>query len=55
MYAIRSYYVRYITFRTTLAVITGMVISLVIGPGIIRWLKKISVTQQIRNDSYNFV
>ena len=41
---------RYITFRTTLAVITGMVISLVIGPGIIRWLKKISVTQQIRDD-----
>ena len=41
---------RYITFRTTLAVITGMVISLIIGPGIIRWLKKVSVTQQIRND-----
>ncbi len=41
---------RYITFRTALAVITGMLLSLFIGPRIIAWLKKISITQQIRDD-----
>jgi phospho-N-acetylmuramoyl-pentapeptide-transferase len=41
---------RYITFRTALAVITGMLISLVIGPAIIRRLREISITQQIRDD-----
>lgn len=41
---------RYITFRTALAVITAMVLSLVIGPFIIERLRKISITQQIRND-----
>jgi phospho-N-acetylmuramoyl-pentapeptide-transferase len=41
---------RYITFRTALAVITAMLLSLVIGPRIIIWLKKISITQQIRDD-----
>ncbi len=41
---------RYITFRTALAVITAMVLSLIIGPGLIQWLKKISITQQIRDD-----
>jgi len=41
---------RYITFRTALAVITGMVISLIIGPAVIRYLKRISITQQIRDD-----
>jgi phospho-N-acetylmuramoyl-pentapeptide-transferase len=41
---------RYITFRTALAVITAMLLSLVIGPRLIVWLKKISVTQQIRTD-----
>ena len=41
---------RYITFRTALAVITAMAISLVIGPRLISWLKKVSVTQQIRDD-----
>jgi phospho-N-acetylmuramoyl-pentapeptide-transferase len=41
---------RYITFRTALAVITGMLVSLMIGPRVIIWLKKISFTQQIRND-----
>lgn len=41
---------RYITFRTALAVLTAMIVSLIIGPCIIRWLKRISVTQQIRDD-----
>lgn len=41
---------RYITFRTALAVITAMLLSLFIGPKIIEWLKKISFTQQIRDD-----
>lgn len=41
---------RYITFRTALAVLTAMVISLIIGPWIIERLRKISVTQQIRDD-----
>jgi len=41
---------RYITFRTALAIITAMLLSLAMGPGIIAWLKKISMTQQIRND-----
>ncbi|MEC4676324.1 MAG: phospho-N-acetylmuramoyl-pentapeptide-transferase [Nitrospirota bacterium] len=41
---------RYITFRTTLAVITALVLSLMIGPWVIERLKKISITQQIRND-----
>ncbi|MEJ2685549.1 MAG: phospho-N-acetylmuramoyl-pentapeptide-transferase [Candidatus Sulfobium sp.] len=41
---------RYITFRTALAVITAMLISLFIGPPLIAWLKKISITQQIRDD-----
>src|SRR5271169_1169506 len=40
----------YITFRTALAVIAGMLLSLFIGPKIIVWLKKISITQQIRDD-----
>jgi phospho-N-acetylmuramoyl-pentapeptide-transferase len=41
---------RYITFRTALAVITAMLLSLFIGPRLIVWLKKISITQQIRDD-----
>ncbi|MCI0468857.1 MAG: phospho-N-acetylmuramoyl-pentapeptide-transferase [Nitrospirae bacterium] len=41
---------RYITFRTTLAAITSLLIVFFIAPPIIRWLKKISLTQQIRED-----
>lgn len=41
---------RYITFRAALAVLTSASISLVFGPMIIRYLKTLSVTQQIRND-----
>ena len=41
---------RYITFRTSLAVLTAMIFSLVLGPWIIRRLKRLSMTQQIRYD-----
>lgn len=41
---------RYITFRTALAILTAMIVSLIIGPFVIRWLKRISITQQIRDD-----
>lgn len=41
---------RYITFRTALAAFTALVVTLVIAPRVIEWLKKISMTQQIRDD-----
>ncbi len=41
---------RYITFRTSLAVLSAMFFSLLLGPWIIRKLKKFSMTQQIRDD-----
>ncbi len=41
---------RYITFRTSLAALTALVITIMIAPRIIQWLKKISMTQQIRDD-----
>ncbi len=41
---------RYITFRTSLAALTALIATFVIAPGMIRWLKKISMTQQIRDD-----
>jgi phospho-N-acetylmuramoyl-pentapeptide-transferase len=41
---------RYITFRTSLAIITAMVLSLILGPWIIGKLRRLSLTQQIRDD-----
>lgn len=41
---------RYITFRTALAVITAMLITFILGPGIIKRLRRFSVTQHIRDD-----
>ncbi|OGW39573.1 MAG: phospho-N-acetylmuramoyl-pentapeptide-transferase [Nitrospirae bacterium RBG_13_39_12] len=41
---------RYITFRTSLAVLSAMVFSLLLGPWIINRLKRLSMTQQIRDD-----
>jgi phospho-N-acetylmuramoyl-pentapeptide-transferase len=41
---------RYITFRTSLAVLSAMIFSLILGPWIINRLKKLSMTQQIRDD-----
>ncbi len=41
---------RYITFRTSLAVLTAMGFSLLAGPWMITKLKRLSMTQQIRDD-----
>jgi phospho-N-acetylmuramoyl-pentapeptide-transferase len=41
---------RYITFRTSLAVLTAMVFALIMGPWIINRLRRLSMTQQIRYD-----
>ncbi|MDO9287316.1 MAG: phospho-N-acetylmuramoyl-pentapeptide-transferase [Thermodesulfovibrionales bacterium] len=41
---------RYITFRTALAVITAMLITFILGPSIIKRLRRFSVTQHIRDD-----
>ena len=41
---------RYITFRTSLAVLSAMVFALILGPWIIKRLKRVSMTQQIRDD-----
>lgn len=41
---------RYITFRTALAVITAMFFSFVLGPWMIRKLRRLSLTQHIRDD-----
>ncbi len=41
---------RYITFRTVLAVLTSFFFTFVIAPSCIRWLKKLSLTQHIRDD-----
>ena len=41
---------RYITFRTSLAVLSAMVFALILGPWIIKRMKRLSMTQQIRDD-----
>ncbi len=41
---------RYITFRTSLAILTAILFSLLFGPWIINKLKKLSFTQHIRDD-----
>ncbi len=41
---------RYITFRTALAIITAMLITFFLGPFVIERLRKLSFTQQIRDD-----
>jgi len=40
---------RYITFRTVLAILTAF-FTFIIAPACIRWLKKLSLTQYIRDD-----
>jgi phospho-N-acetylmuramoyl-pentapeptide-transferase len=39
---------RYITFRSALAVVTAVAVSFIFGPAIIKRLRRLSVTQQIR-------
>lgn len=41
---------RYITFRTALAVITALVLSFLMAPWLIERLKRLSMTQHIRDD-----
>ncbi len=41
---------RYITFRTSLAILTALFLSLLLGPWMIEKLRKLSLTQQIRDD-----
>ncbi len=41
---------RYITFRTIYAVLTALVISFFLGPAIIRWLQRLHIGQQIREE-----
>ncbi len=41
---------RYLTFRSALAVLTAMLVTFVFAPAIIRWLRRMSLTQQIRDD-----
>lgn len=41
---------RYITFRAILAILTALIISLILGPWLIRKLQKLKVKQFIRND-----
>ncbi len=55
LYSLHSVYFpfnvfRYITFRSALAVLTAMLVTFVFGPAIIRWLGRMSLTQQIRDD-----
>lgn len=42
--------IEYITFRTVMATLTAMVVSFVLGPYILKWLKKIGAKQPIRSD-----
>lgn len=41
---------RYITFRSFGAAITGLILSMVLGPIFIRWLKRKQVGQEVRDD-----
>ncbi|MBT6455742.1 MAG: phospho-N-acetylmuramoyl-pentapeptide-transferase [Gammaproteobacteria bacterium] len=41
---------QYLTFRTILGVLTALIISLVVGPWMIRYLSKYNIGQSIRND-----
>lgn len=41
---------KYITFRTFGAAITGMVLSVILGPSFIRWMQRKQIGQSIRTD-----
>lgn len=41
---------KYITFRAAMAALTALLISLIFGPSIIRWLKRLSFGQYIRKE-----
>lgn len=55
LYPLKEYFsvlnvLRYITFRSIWAIVTAFLITLIIGPKIIRWLEKKQVKQVIRED-----
>ena len=39
---------RYITFRTAMATLTALVVSLLLGPSLIRRLRQFQIAQEIR-------
>ncbi len=41
---------RYITFRTAMACLTALLILLIFGPAIIRWLKKVNFGQYVKKE-----
>ncbi len=41
---------RYITFRSAGAVLTALIVSFVIAPALIAWLRRLKVGQHVRND-----
>jgi len=41
---------RYITFRSVWALLTALIITIVFGPAMIRWLQRIKIGQHIRED-----
>ncbi|MGE5414171.1 MAG: phospho-N-acetylmuramoyl-pentapeptide-transferase [Syntrophomonadaceae bacterium] len=41
---------RYITFRTAMSAVTALVVALVLGPAMIRWLRKAQIGQSIREE-----
>jgi phospho-N-acetylmuramoyl-pentapeptide-transferase len=41
---------KYITFRSAAAVVTALLVSFALGPRVIRWLRKLKVGQQVRDD-----
>jgi phospho-N-acetylmuramoyl-pentapeptide-transferase len=54
-YPLRDYWTgfnvfKYLTFRTAMASLTALLISLIFGPAIIRWLKKLNFGQYIRKE-----
>ena len=54
-YALRDYWFgfnvfKYITFRAAMASITALLISLIFGPFVIKWLKRLSFGQYIRKE-----
>lgn len=55
LYPLKQYFtplnvLRYITFRSIWAIITAFLITLIIGPKVIKWLEKKQVKQVIRDD-----
>jgi phospho-N-acetylmuramoyl-pentapeptide-transferase len=41
---------RYITFRSAGAVLTALIVSFLLAPSVIAWLRRLKVGQQVRND-----